>query len=149
MRQLSKHPLFHVKKRTLLAVAGCVWFIAGFNVARLGVLSCQKLSSFTVIHILLSLIVFCPFGMMFFKMSMKHAKRIKGYTEEFRPVWHFFDLKAYIIMAVMISGGIWLRLSGLVPDVFIAVFYIGLGCALMLAGLLFGIMFLRYKAFDV
>ncbi len=64
-------------------------------------------------------------------------------------MWHFFDLKAYIIMAVMISGGIWLRLSGLVPDVFIAVFYIGLGCALMLAGLLFGIMFLRYKAFDV
>lgn len=25
-----------VKKRTLLAIAGCVWLVAGINVARLG-----------------------------------------------------------------------------------------------------------------
>ena len=81
---------------------------------------------------------------MFFKMSIKHTKRIKGYEEEFRPVWHFFDLKAYIIMAVMMGGGIWLRASGLVPDVFIAVFYTGLGCALALAGVLFWIVFIRF-----
>ena len=56
-------------------------------------------------------------------------------------VWHFFDLKSYCIMAVMMGGGIWLRSSGLVPDVFIAVFYTGLGCALALAGVLFWIMF--------
>ena len=30
---------FCVKKRTLLLIAGIVWLIAGFNVARLGVLS--------------------------------------------------------------------------------------------------------------
>lgn len=30
---------FHVKKRTLLLIAGIVWLIAGFNVARL---LCQK-----------------------------------------------------------------------------------------------------------
>ena len=83
---------------------------------------------------------------MFFKMSTKHAKRIKSYKEESRPVWHFFDLKAYLIMAVMMGGGIWLRYSGLVPDVFIAVFYTGLGCALALAGLLFWILFFRYDA---
>ena len=82
---------------------------------------------------------------MFFKMSIKHTKRIKGYEEEFRPVWHFFDLKSYIIMAVMMGGGIWLRASGLVPDVFIAVFYTGLGCALALAGVLFWIMFFMFN----
>ena len=37
-------------------------------------------------------------------------------------------------MAVMMGGGIWLRYSGLAPDIFIAVFYTGLGCALALAG---------------
>lgn len=78
-------------------------------------------------------------------MSRKHAKRIKGYEEEFRPVWHFFDLKAYLIMAVMMGGGIWLRSSGLVPNEFVAVFYTGLGCALSLAGVFFGIMFFRYE----
>ena len=41
-------------------------------------------------------------------------------------------------MAVMMTGGIGLRLSGLVPERFIAVFYTGLGAALLLAGLLFG-----------
>ena len=30
---------FHVKKRTLLLIAGIVWLIDGFNVARLGILS--------------------------------------------------------------------------------------------------------------
>ena len=31
--------IFNVKKRTLLLIAGIVWLMAGFNVARLGVLS--------------------------------------------------------------------------------------------------------------
>ena len=141
---MSRRSFFHVKKRTLLAVAGCVWMIAGFNVARLGILSYQKILPFSVIHILLSVLVFAAFGMMFYKMSIKHTKRIKGYKEEFRPVWHFFDLKAYCIMAVMMGGGIWLRSSGLVPDVFIAVFYTGLGCALTLAGILFWVMYFRF-----
>lgn len=136
--------IFHVKKRTLLAVAGGVWLLAGFNVARLGILSYIDLSKILFVHILLSVAVFCAFGLMFYKMSIKHTKRIKGYKEEFKPVWHFFDLKSYIIMAVMMGGGIWLRSSGLVPNVFIAVFYTGLGCALALAGVLFLIMFFLY-----
>ena len=36
------------------------------------------------------------------------------------------------------TGGIGLRFSGLAPELFIAVFYTGLGAALVLAGLLFG-----------
>lgn len=141
---MRKSSLFHVKKRTLLAVAGCVWMIAGFNVARLGIFSYRNLLSVSVIHILLSGLAFGVFGLMFYKMSIKHTKRIKGYKEEFRPIWHFFDIKAYCIMAVMMGGGIWLRSSGLVPDVFIAVFYTGLGCALTLAGILFWVMYISF-----
>ncbi|MGN0406600.1 MAG: hypothetical protein ACI4F1_15360 [Bariatricus sp.] len=142
---MSKCPLFHVKKRTLLAIAGCVWMIAGINVARLGILSYKKILPISAIHIILSLLVFCAFGFMFYKMSIKHTRRIKGYLEEFRPVWHFFDLKSYCIMAIMMGGGIWLRSSGIAPDVFIAVFYTGLGCALTLAGVLFWMMFILYE----
>lgn len=141
---MQKRPFLHVKKRTLLAVAGCVWLIAGINVARLGLLSCGTLPQITLTHILLSMAVFCAFGLMFFRMSVRHTRRIRGYAEAFRPIWHFFDRKAYIIMAVMMGGGIWLRSSGLVPDVFIAVFYTGLGCALALAGILFWITFLTF-----
>lgn len=136
--------VFHVKKRTLLAVAGCVWFLAGFNVARLGVLSYQLLARITPVHLLLSVVVFLLFGRMFFKMSGKHTRRIHGYPQATRPFWHFFDAKAYCIMAVMMGGGIGLRASGLLPDAFIAVFYTGLGCALALAGVLFWRAWLRY-----
>lgn len=141
---MKKASIFHVKKRTLLLIAGCVWLIAGFNVARLGVLSYLKLPNVTSLNIILSILVFCAFGAMFLKMSIKHRKRIHGYREAFRPIWHFFDLKSYIIMAVMMGGGIWLRSSGLAPEVFIAVFYTGLGCALALAGVMFFIMFFRF-----
>lgn len=48
-------------------------------------------------------------------------------------------------MAFMMGGGIGLRYSGLLPEVFIAVFYTGLGCALALAGLLFWLHFFRYR----
>lgn len=137
-------PFHHVKKRTLLAIAGCVWLIAGFNVARLGILAYMNME-ITFVHILISLAVFCAFGFMFYKMSMKHTRRIKGYAEPTRPFWNFFDLKAYCIMAFMMGGGIWLRYSGLVPEVFIAVFYTGLGCALAGAGVLFWVMFFRYN----
>lgn len=135
---------FHVKKRTLLAVACLVWLAAGINVARLGLLSYGSISV-SPLHIALSLLVFAAFGAMFFAMSRKHTRRIKGYPETYRPIWHFFDLKAYVIMAVMMGGGIWLRASGLAPEVFIAVFYTGLGSALALAGVLFGISFLTCR----
>lgn len=140
---MDRPSFFHVKKHTLLAIAGCIWMVAGFNVTRLGMLSYKKLIPITAVHVLLSILVFIAFGTMFFKMSIKHTKRITGYQEEFRPVWHFFDLKSYCIMAVMMGGGIWLRSSGLVPNVFIAVFYTGLGCALALAGVMFWIMYIR------
>lgn len=136
-------PFYHVKKRALLAIAGCVWLAAGFNVARLGVLSYIRLDEISAVHILLSIVVFCVFGFMLYRMSVRHTNRIRSYPQETRPVWNFFDLKSYLIMAFMMSGGIWLRNSGLAPEVFIAVFYTGLGCALGSAGILFWVNFIK------
>ncbi|MGN0620011.1 MAG: hypothetical protein ACI4J7_13400 [Ruminiclostridium sp.] len=138
-------PFYHVKKRTLLAIAGCVWLIAGFNVARLGIIAYTNVI-FAFWQPLVSLAVFAAFGMMFYKMSHKHHCRIRGYDEPTRPFWNFFDIKAYCIMVFMMGGGIWLRYSGLVPELFIAVFYTGLGCALAGAGILFWVMFFRYNS---
>lgn len=138
---MEKHPFFYVKKHVLLAIAGCVWLIAGFNVARLRIIAYEEILQIKPYYIVLSLAVFCAFGLMFFSMSFKHKKRINGYEEDYRPFWNFFDLKAYVIMIVMIGGGIGLRYSGLIPDECVAMFYTGLGCALSLAGILFWIMF--------
>ena len=66
-----------------------------------------------------------------------------GYQEEYKYFWNFFDLKAFVLMAIMMSGGIYLRAAHLAPERFIAVFYSGLGISLLLAGILFGRNFLR------
>ena len=128
--------MFKVKKRTLLLIAGIVWLVAGFNVARLGVISYIEIDQQWYWY-LLSVVIFLLFGTMFYKMSQKHTKRIMGYSGERQPFWKFFDLKAYIIMAVMMGGGIGLRAANVFPNWFVAFFYTGLGCALTLAGLLF------------
>ena len=71
-----------VNKRNLLLIAGIVWSIAGFNVARIGlVLYPQYLN---VLNIILSIIVYIIFGMMFFKMIKKHTTRILSYEDNFR-----------------------------------------------------------------
>lgn len=126
---------FCVSKRVLLMIAGIVWLIAGFNVARLGIIAYGNIP-FQWYYILFSVLVFAAFGTMFFKMTVKHTKRIMAYTEK-KPFWYFFDIKSYIIMAVMMSGGIGLRAAGVFPEVFVAFFYSGLGCALALAGVVF------------
>ena len=135
--------IFYVKKRTLLLIAGIVWLIAGFNVARLGVLSYKLIEGKWYLYGL-SMLVFLLFGAMFYKMSMKHTKRIIGYGSH-RPFWHFFDIKAYLIMACMMGGGIGFRAAGIFPDIFVAFFYSGLGCGLALAGVLFVKNYMNYN----
>lgn len=130
-------PYFQIQVCKLLAIAGCVWLIAGVNVALLGVQAYAGLDTLPWTCVILSCMVFAVFGAMFYVMTRKHTARILNYPRSTKAVWHFFDIKAYAIMAVMMGGGIWLRLSGLVPEAFIAFFYTGLGSALALAGVLF------------
>lgn len=126
-----------VKRNTLLLLACLVWSAAGFNILRIGLTAYPAYR--TGLNYLLSLLVFAVFQQMIFgKLVKKHTARITAYLEERHFFLKFFDKKAFVIMAVMMSGGIGLRVSGLAPERFIAVFYTGLGAALLLAGLLFG-----------
>lgn len=133
---------FCVKKKTLLLIAGIVWLMAGINVARLGVVSYMLIERKWYLYVL-SVIVFAMFGTMFYKMSKKHTKRILSYETD-RPFWHFFDKKAYILMACMMGGGIGFRAAGIFPDIFVAFFYSGVGCVLALAGVTFTRNFICY-----
>lgn len=132
-----------VKKKTLLLIASIVWLIAGFNILHIG-LDTYK-NYVTIINIVLSLVVFLIFWFMIFsKLVFKHTKRIKSFTDELNFFLKFFDKKSFLIMIFMIVFGILIRKLHLAPDVFIAVFYTGLGSALFLAGLLFGYNYFKY-----
>lgn len=131
-----------VNKKTLLLIACIVWGIAGFNVLRIGILSYSGYIS--LFNITLSVIVFSLFQYFIFgKLVKKHTNRILNYKETKQFFLKFFDVKSFCIMAFMITGGIWLRASGIAPERFIAVFYSGLGASLFLAGILFGKNYLR------
>lgn len=132
-----------VKKQYLLLLACLVWMIAGANIVRIGFEAYAKY--LTVLNICLSVVVFAIFQFFIFgKLVKKHTKRIIAY-EERQWFYKFFDVKSFMIMAVMMSGGIWLRVSGVAPEQFIAVFYSGLGVSLLLAGILFGLHFLKHR----
>lgn len=133
-----------VNKKTLLLIACFVWGIAGFNVLRIGVLAYPNHLSF--LNLILSVIVFSLFQYFIFgRLVKKHTHRILNYTDTYQFFLKFFDVKSFCIMAFMISGGIWLRASGIAPERFIAVFYSGLGASLFLAGILFGKNYLKER----
>lgn len=131
-----------VKKQTLLILASIVWLIAGFNILRIGVISYGGYVNWS--NVLISVLVFLIFWfMVFHKLVLKHTARIQNYEEELQFFWHFFDKKSFLIMAFMMTFGIGLRASHLAPTIFIAVFYSGLGTALFLAGILFGVNYFK------
>ena len=76
----------------------------------------------------------------FLRTNRQHTitSRISASEEELHFVLNFFEVKSFIIMAVMMTGGIWLRSSGFAPERVIAVFYTGLGASLRVAGVRFG-----------
>jgi hypothetical protein len=139
-----KHRLT-VHKQTLILIAGIVWAIAGFNIVRIGLIAYQ--GNFTWWRGLLSIAVFTVFQVFIFgKMVKKHTARILQYEDERQNFFRFFDTKSYLIMAFMMTLGIGLRVSGVVPTGFIAYFYTGLGASLLTAGVLFLISYFRVRS---
>ena len=138
-------PHFRISKPFLIALAGIVWCIAGFNVTRIGV---SALSSSTLPApwiCLMPVVVFAAFGAMFTKSAGKHVNRIRSNPAKARPFWHFFDARAPLIMAIMMTAGFGLRGAGVLPDTFVSFFYTGLGAALACAGGFFLVKSLTYR----
>lgn len=137
--------MFKVSTEKLMLIAGVVWFIAGANILNLGVHAYMNDWGWLVLLLILgSAAVFGVFHIkVFTKMVAKHTDRIYGYDEPKKNFFLFFDKKGYIMMAIMMGGGIGLRMSGLVPEWFIAFFYTGIGFALMMAGVDFVVRYVR------
>lgn len=134
-----------VAKEKLLLIAGFVWLAAGLNIAILGVSAFTEMGEHAMLVLVPAAIVaFTVFHAgMFSKLVGKHAGRIEAMEEDRVPFWRFFDAKGYLIMAFMMTMGIGLRSSGIVPTWFIAFFYAGLGIALALSGCCFLVRYFR------
>lgn len=134
----------HVPKNHLMLIAGIVWCVAGAMVCLVGLPLLFKLEPADPILLPLAMLIFAVFYLLVFsKLVRKHTHRIRAREEERLPFWHFFNRSSWIVMFVMMGGGMALRLTHAVPDWFIAFFYSGLGIALFICGLRFMGVFAR------
>lgn len=123
-----------VQKRTLLMIAGCAWSIAG------GILISRSLIHLIGVNHLLAMelgigIVFGSFFylLLFARISKKHITRINMIEIDNPCFFSFFNFRSYLLMAIMISGGITLRLSGLVNPEIIYTFFLCMGIPLLVS----------------
>ena len=127
-----------VTKRTLLYVAGCVWCFAG------SMLITRALRSLIEIQHMLSLELFlgvigglCFYIFLFTKISKKHITRISLIKADFPCFFSFFNFKSYVLMTLMISGGILLRSSHIIDPEYLYTFYLAMGIPLLFSGFRF------------
>ena len=128
----------HIPKNHLMLIAGLVWCAAGAMVCMIGLPLELGLAPSHLILLPLSGMIFLAFYFLVFsRLVRKHTGRIRARTEDRLPFWNFFNASSWAVMAVMMGGGMALRLSHLMPDWMIAFFYSGLGVALFLCGVRF------------
>lgn len=133
-----------ISTRKLLLVIALLWFIAGINVLIIGLTAMSHWFTWWVL--LGALGVFLIFEMFIFsRVALRYTKRIFSMEEEKMPFWYAFDAKGYLIIAVMMGGGIALRVSGIVPEWFIALFYSGLGAALFVTSVAYVTLYLTHR----
>ena len=136
--------VIHIPKNQLMLIAGLVWCAAGAMVCVIGLpLEFGLAPSHLVLFPLAGLIFLVFYFLVFSRLVRKHTGRIRARAEDRLPVWNFFNASSWAVMALMMGGGMALRLSHLMPDWMIAFFYSGLGVALFLCGIGFLRVFAR------
>jgi len=140
-----KTEIFTIPKNYLVLIAGLLWIFAGIMVFKTGVPILFAMHN--PIAFILSVGVFLIFYLIIFRnLVFKHIKRIKETMDERGYIWQFFDLKSYIIMFVMMTGGTLVRKLNLAPDYVIGILYSGIGFALFSCGTRFIAAFLKKYA---
>lgn len=128
----------NTKKRNLFIIAGILWLIAGTMIMKVGVPFLINDDKNFLLGLLGAIAIFLIFYIMIFsKYVNKHKNRILNDKREKMKIWEFFDKSSYILMIFMMSFGMALRFSGLLPNFFFEFFYSGLGLALSLSGISF------------
>jgi len=89
-------------------------------------------------YLLISVTIFYLFFILVFrKIVKKHTIRIMSSSMSEHCIFSFFDFKGYTIMIFMIVSGITLRNAHVINPIYLGTFYLGLGLAILSAGLMF------------
>lgn len=135
-----------ISKKYLLFVAAIVWTFAGVMLIKRGI----GLVSETKLTLGLSFLIGIFGGTIFYMLlfsgiSLKHSLRISLIKVEKPCIFSFFNFKSYIMMLIMISGGIILRTSDILDHSVIGTFYIIMGFPLLFSSFRFYFYGFRYN----
>lgn len=120
-----------VPKRYLMFIAAIVWTFAGGMLLYRGSLFLQQSPTYLWLKLSFSAVGGILFYLVLFsKISLKHARRIVNMEQTKPCLFSFFNVRSYILMSVMISMGIFLRKSGLMPVSYLSVLYVTMGIPL-------------------
>lgn len=134
---MSTSPKYFVSRASLLLICSATWFFAGISVFITGAQTWLNLDLHLAYKILFAAITFFIFNFIIFaRFSKKYISRILNLPELNHPLL-FFDLKGWGIMFFMMGLGYSVRKFSLLPDSFIATFYVGLSIALTIVGFKF------------
>ena len=127
-----------IPKKGLFLVAGIVWTFAGGMLLSRGILGLMNEGHHLILEFILGGILGTIFYIfMFSKISAKHLTRISAIQFERPCLFSFFNLRSYILMSIMISGGISLRVFNLVDHQILFTFYVVMGIPLFFSAMRF------------
>jgi len=127
-----------IPKRYLLFVAAMAWTFAGGMLLFRGFSSLLLHPEWFYLKMASSMLVGVIFYfVMFWKISLKHSKRIVNIPVKRPCLFSFFSWNSYLLMILMISFGIMTRKSGLIPLEYLSMFYIVMGIPLFLSAFRF------------
>ena len=123
-----------VSKQNLLFIAGFAWTTAGAILSGRGLNYVIRYSHLPLLRIAMAL----AFGGLFYvllfaKISRKHIKRIRGLSIPYPCAFSFFNIRGYLMMTIMISGGILLRNLDIINKDWLYTFYITMGVPLLIS----------------
>lgn len=127
-----------IPKKHLLFVAAAVWTFAGGMLLFRGfsmLMLYPKMIWLKMTGSFIGGIFF--YVLLFSKISYKHTHRILNLQQERPCLFSFFNWRSYFMMIIMISFGIFLRKTGIVPFEYLSIFYIAMGIPLFLSAFRF------------
>ena len=134
-----------MKKKYLVLLASILWIFAGVKVVMVGCRVGGEVDIKNFWYYLIMAAVFLVFYFRIFSpMVDKNLDRISKLDEP--KLWKFLDKKSYIIMFGMMFLGMGLRKFTSLPTVFFYTFYIGLGMALLSAGIKYMVILVKIYA---
>ncbi len=127
-----------VNRKWLILLSGLIWSGAGILLVRIAVKwmvnleTAQNLIIVTTGLLLGGAISYFGFS----KIAQKNIYRIKGLSEK-TCVFAFQKWHSYLLIVFMMTMGIMMRTSGLIPKPLLAPVYIGIGFALFSSSILY------------